>query len=85
MGTVFVDVSMSLDGYIAGPNDGPENPIGDGGERLHEWVFGLASWRAEQGLDGGEANRDDELAAESIERAGAFVMGRRMFSNEEGP
>lgn len=85
MGIVFVDVSMSLDGYIAGPNDSRENPLGDGGERLHEWIFDLAAWREQQGLEGGETNRDDEIAAESIERAGAFVMGRRMFDNDDGP
>ncbi|WP_313691730.1 dihydrofolate reductase family protein [Halorarum halobium] len=85
MGTVFVDMSMSLDGYIAGPNDSRENPLGDGGERLHEWVFDLAAWREQQGLEGGETNRDDEIVAKSIERAGAFVMGRRMFDNGDGP
>ena len=85
MGTVFVDMSMSLDGYIAGPNDSQENPLGDGGERLHEWMFDHASGGAEQGLEGGETNRDDEIVAKSIERAGAFVMGRRMFDNDDGP
>ncbi|GAA0235996.1 hypothetical protein GCM10009000_059300 [Halobacterium noricense] len=81
---VFVDMSMSLDGYIVGPNDDPENPLGDDGERFHEWLFDLASFREMHGQEGGKTNRDDELFAESIERAGANVMGRRMFSNEEG-
>lgn len=85
MGTVFVDMSMSLDGYIAGPNDSRENPLGDGGERLHEWMFDDASGRSEQGLDGGKTDQDDEIAAKSIDRAGAFVMGRRMFDNDDGP
>jgi hypothetical protein len=45
MGKVTSDMSMSLDGFIAEPNAGIERPLGDGGERLHEWVYGLASWR----------------------------------------
>ncbi|ELZ05277.1 dihydrofolate reductase family protein [Natrialba asiatica] len=85
MTEVFVDMSMSLDGFIAGPNDGRENPLGEGGERLHEWVFDLASWREQQGLDGGTTNRDAEIVAESIERTGTHVMGRRMFDNDDGP
>lgn len=85
MGAVFVDMSMSLDGYIAGPNDSQENPLGDSGERLHEWVFELASWRAQQGLEGGNTGRDDALVTETIDRTGAHVMGRRMFDNGEGP
>lgn len=78
-------MSMSLDGYIAGPNDSPENPLGDGGEQIHEWMFDLASWREQQDLDGGETNQASEIVAESIENVGSVVMGRRMFSNEDGP
>jgi dihydrofolate reductase len=85
MSAVFVDMSMSLDGFIAGPNDSRENPLGERGERLHEWVFDLASWREQQGLDGGKTTPDDEIVAESIERIGAHVMGRRMFDNDDGP
>lgn len=85
MGAVFVDMSMSLDGYIAGPNDNQENPLGDGGGRLHKWVYDLASWREQQGLDGGETNRDSQIVAESNENVGAAVMGRRMFDNDAGP
>lgn len=85
MTTVTTQMSMSLDGYIAGPNDDRENPLGDWGERLHEWVYDLASWREMHGMEGGKTNRDDELFAESIENVGAVVMGRRMFDNGEGP
>lgn len=85
MGKVIADISMSLDGFIAGPNDRPENPLGDGGEQIHEWVFELASWRERQGLDGGKSDRDSEIVEETFENVGAVVMGRRMFSNEEGP
>lgn len=85
MPKVTANISMSLDSYVAGPNSSRENPLGDGGERLHEWVYDLASWREIHGLEGGETNQDDEIVAESFENVGAFVMGRRMFSNDEGP
>jgi dihydrofolate reductase len=85
MTNVTADMSMSLDGFITGPNESPENPLGDGGERLHEWVYELASWREQHGLDGGKTNGDSEIYAESIENVGAVVMGRGMFSNEDGP
>jgi dihydrofolate reductase len=83
MAKVTSDISMSLDGFIAGPNDGPENPLGDSGERLHQWVYQLASWRELHGLPGGKANRDSEILEESIKNTGAEVMGRRMFNNGE--
>jgi dihydrofolate reductase len=80
-----LDISMSLDGFIAGPNQTLEQPLGEGGEGLHEWVFPLASWRKPHGLEGGETGPDDDVVAEGIERTGAVVMGRRMFSGGEGP
>ncbi|WP_254532856.1 dihydrofolate reductase family protein [Natrinema gelatinilyticum] len=85
MSLVTANISTSLDGFVCGPNDSRENPLGDGGERLHEWVYDLASWREIHGIEGGETNRDDEIFAESIENVGAVVMGRRMFDNGEGP
>jgi dihydrofolate reductase len=84
MGKVFLDITTSLDGFVAGPNDGPELPLGEGGERLHEWVYGLASWREAHGLEGGEVNRDSEIVEETVERTGAVVLGRRMFENAKG-
>lgn len=81
----FFDISMSLDGFIAGPNPTLEEPLGEGGMQLHEWVVRQASWRETHGLSGGETGRDDEVAKEPIDRAGAFVMGRRMFSGGVGP
>ena len=83
-GKVVVDITMSLDGFIAGPNDGPDNGLGDGGDRLHEWVYDLASWREPHGLSGGETNRDSEIMDESFQRLGAVVVGRRMFDNAGG-
>jgi dihydrofolate reductase len=79
MGKVTSDMSMSLDGFITGPNDDVENPLGDGGDRLHQWVYDLASWREPHGLTGGKTNRDSEVLDEAFKSAGAFVMGRRMF------
>ena len=79
------DISMSLDGFIAGPNSGPDNGLGDGGDRLHEWAYGLASWRERHGLEGGATNADAEVLEESLGTAGAVLMGRRMFGAEAGP
>jgi dihydrofolate reductase len=76
---------MSLDAFIAGPNVGPEQGLGDGGERLHEWVFGLKSWREAHGKSGGEVNRDSEVLEEAASAPGAVVMGKGMFGGGEGP
>jgi dihydrofolate reductase len=85
MTRVMVDISMSLDGFVAGPNQTLEHPLGDGGEQLHEWVFGLVSWREAHGLEGGTADADSEVVQETLDRTGATVMGRRMFSGGAGP
>lgn len=85
MPAVFLDITMSLDGYVAGPDPGPEQPLGRGGEGLHEWALGLASFRERHGGSGGEANADDEVVAESLARQGAVVMGRGMFGGGGGP
>lgn len=63
MGEVVARLAVSLDGYIAGPESGPEHPLGIGGERLHSWVFGLRSFRRMQGMTGGAGGPDDELLA----------------------
>jgi dihydrofolate reductase len=76
---------MSLDGFVAGPNPSLEEPLGAGGELLHEWAFAAASWRESHGLSGGEANADSEVLEESTGWTGAVVMGRRMFSGGQGP
>jgi dihydrofolate reductase len=85
MGRVVLDITTSLDGFVAGPNATLEQPLGEGGERLHEWIVGLESWRRQHGLAGGETGPDDDLLREGVEATGAFVMGRRMFSGGEGP
>ena len=85
MAGVRCDISMSLDGFAAGPNPSLEKPLGEGGDLLHEWAFAAASWRESHGLSGGEANADSEVLEESVRTTGAVVMGRRMFSGGEGP
>ncbi|HLM36538.1 MAG TPA: dihydrofolate reductase family protein [Gaiellaceae bacterium] len=85
MKKLAVDISMSLDGFVAGPNPTLERPLGEGGEGLHEWVLPLASWRKPHGLPGGETNASTEVVEERLESTGAVVMGRRMFSGGDGP
>lgn len=80
-----VDITMSLDGFVAGPNPTVESPLGVGGERLHEWVYNLESWREAHGLAGGEQNADSEIVEEGVAATGAVIMGRRMFSGGSGP
>jgi dihydrofolate reductase len=84
MPRLTLDISMSLDGFIAGPNRTSEQPLGEGGERLHDWILGLASWRERHGMSGGEKNADDDVVRETLDTAGAVLMGRRMFSGGEG-
>jgi dihydrofolate reductase len=85
MSKLTFDITMSLDGFVAGPNPTLEEPLGEGGEQLHEWIVGLASWREPHGLSGGTTGPDSELFQEARDRVGATLMGRRMFSNGEGP
>ncbi len=82
---VFIDISMSLDGYVAGPNQTLEEPLGRGGEQLHEWVVRLEAWRKPHGQEGGETGPDGELFSAQVDRIGAVIMGRRMFSGGSGP
>jgi dihydrofolate reductase len=76
---------MSLDGFVAGPSQSVENPLGVGGMRLHEWVFGLEAFRREHGMDGGEVNESTPVVEESVANIGATVMGRNMFGGHPGP
>jgi dihydrofolate reductase len=77
-------ISMSLDGFVAGPNQSEENPLGEGGERLHDWVVGLAAWREAHGKEGGEVNESTRIQEESVANIGAAVMGRNMFGPVQG-
>jgi dihydrofolate reductase len=76
---------MSLDGFIAGPNQSKENPLGLGGERLHEWVVALQAWKAAHGQTGGEVNDSNRVVEEEISNIGATIMGRNMFGGHPGP
>lgn len=77
--------SISLDGYGAGPDQDVVNPLGTGGEALHEWVIPTRSWRRMHGMEGGESGIDDDFAARGLENIGAWVMGRNMFGPVRGP
>jgi dihydrofolate reductase len=83
--SVTCQISISLDGFVAGPNQSIDNPIGEGGMRLHEWAFATASWREQHGLAGGEPNADADVIDEVFEGVGAYVMGRKMFGGGDGP
>jgi dihydrofolate reductase len=85
MGIVTAHMSMSVDGYVSGPNAGAGNPLGDGGVLIQQWMFDLASFREIQGLSGGQTNKDDEELRQRFAPTGAAVMGRRMFDEGEGP
>jgi dihydrofolate reductase len=85
MGQVRFEISISLDGYVAGPNQSKENPLGEGGEQLHDWVVKLAAWRQAHGREGGEANASSPLMEEAQARQGAAIMGRNMFGGGPGP
>jgi dihydrofolate reductase len=87
MGRVTFDISMSVDGYVAGPGAGREEPLGVGGMGLHDWALATKSWNEAHGRSGeGEAGTvDDEVMAETIGVAGAMLMGRHMFSGTGGP
>jgi dihydrofolate reductase len=78
-------ISMSLDGFVAGPSQSIDNPLGIGGMRLHQWVFPLTVWRAMHGLQGGEVNESTQVVEESHTNIGASVMGRNMFGGHPGP
>lgn len=83
MSRVFVDIGLSLDGYLAGPNRRPGNPLGDGGTAIHNWLFETATFREMLGQAAGDPSPDDALVKAVFERAGAYVMGRRMFDEGE--
>lgn len=78
--------SISLDGYGAGPDQSPENPLGVGGEDLHNWVVATRAFRQAHGGEGGEEdNIDDDFAARQFDNIGAWIMGRNMFGPVRGP
>ncbi|MEO7084975.1 MAG: dihydrofolate reductase family protein [Gemmatimonadaceae bacterium] len=84
MSKLRLKTAMSLDGFVAGPNQSVDNPLGEGGMRLHEWVFVLEAWRREHGLEGGETNASSQVIEESLVNIGATIMGRNMFGGGPG-
>jgi dihydrofolate reductase len=85
MGKVRVGISTSLDGFIAGPNPTEQQPLGEGGEQLHEWALKLAAWRRPHGLEGGEVDPSADVIEETLAATGATIMGRNMFGGGPGP
>jgi dihydrofolate reductase len=85
MSTVTCQISISLDGFVAGPNQSLENPLGEGGMRLHQWLFATASWREQQGEAGGEDAADSAVVRGLFKNVGAYIMGRKMFGGGAGP
>jgi dihydrofolate reductase len=78
------NISISLDGYVAGPNQSHENPLGEGGERLHDWGIVTESWRRQHGLEGGDRGPDSDVSAHVFDGVGAHIMGRGMFGPPDG-
>jgi dihydrofolate reductase len=85
MSKVKVSMAVSLDGFAAGPNQSPENPLGEGGERLHEWLVELEVFKRVHGGEGGKVNASTPVVEDSLATIGAFVMGRGMFGGGSGP
>ena len=85
MSKLRFEISVSVDGYAAGPNQSAENPLGEGGEQLHEWAIELAAWRESHGREGGEVNASSEIMERATENVGAVIMGRKMFGGGPGP
>src|SRR5215213_6379354 len=85
MTQIRANISVSLDGYVAGPDPSPEQPLGEGGEDLHEWAFATESWQREHGRGGGERNADSAVIDEVTANVGAHIMGRKMFGGGDGP
>src|SRR4051812_2218234 len=85
MGKFRLHITMSLDGFVAGPNQSVENPLGVGAMGLHEWAFALSAWRRMHGAEGGVVNASSAVVEEQLANVGAVVMGRNMFGGQPGP
>ena len=85
MGKVKCQISISADGFLAGPNQGEEHPLGEGGMALHDWAFKLRAFPEIHGRQGGETNVSDEILREAAAGTGAVIMGRNMFGPVRGP
>jgi dihydrofolate reductase len=79
MSKVRVHISISLDGFVAGPNQSMADPLGEGGEQLHDWVVALKAWREPAGMEGGDENASSPVVREEFANVGAEIMGRGKF------
>lgn len=77
--------SISIDGFGAGPNQSINNPLGEGGKELHNWVFSTKTFQQMHGDGGGETGIDDDFAARGFNNIGAWILGRNMFGPIRGP
>jgi dihydrofolate reductase len=85
MNRVRAHISVSANGYVAGPNQSPEHPLGAGGENLHDWLVQLRAWREPHGVEGGEVNASTPVVEASVANVGAEIMGRGKFGGGPGP
>ena len=85
MSSVRCQISISVDGFVAGPNQSLENPIGEGGMRLHQWLLETAFWREQHGEAGGPETKDSTVVRGLFTNVGAYIMGRKMFGGGDGP
>jgi dihydrofolate reductase len=85
MSKLRFNITMSLDGFVAGPNQSEQDPLGVGGMELHQWIFPLEAWRRSHGEEGGEVNASTAVVEEWNANVGATIMGRNMFGGGPGP
>jgi dihydrofolate reductase len=85
MGKFRFQIAVSLDGFVAGPDQSLDNPLGVGGENLHDWIVELEAWRKQHGMEGGEVNASTPVVEEIQSNVGATLMGRNMFGGGPGP
>ena len=84
MSKLKLNITMSLDGFVAGPEQSSAHPIGVGGEKLHGWLVPLKAFRESHGEEGGEVNASTPFAEDILAGAGATIMGRNMFGGGPG-
>jgi len=85
MSRLKATITMSLDGFVAGPEQSEKDPLGIGGERLHEWMVPLKAFREGHGEQGGEVNASTPIVEGILGNMGATIMGRNMFGGGPGP
>jgi dihydrofolate reductase len=81
---LIFDITTSLDGFVAGPDPSLDDPLGRGGEPLHDWATSTRAWRERHGMEGGEESASDAVVQEATDNVGAEIMGRGKFGPPEG-